>query len=97
MRRHRHEAISLNHKIVFRKNAYVGIFAGVGIRSNEARMLLKSNVDVARGVLNVEYSKGHDRHYIVMHESMLQLQLQLMPNYDAAIRKRRPDGLFFRP
>jgi integrase len=64
-----------------------------GIRTNEARMLRKGNVDLVHGVLNIEYSKGHDQHFIVMHDSML----RLMREYDAAIKKMYPDRLYFFP
>lgn len=64
-----------------------------GIRTNEARLLRKSNVDLVHGVLDIEYSKGHSQHFIVMHESML----QLMREYDSAISKMYPDRNFFFP
>lgn len=31
-----------------------------GIRTNEARLLLRENVDLRRGILDIQYSKGHD-------------------------------------
>lgn len=52
-----------------------------GIRTNEARLLLRENVDLGRGILDIRYSKGHDQHYIVLHDSML----EIMCRYDAAI------------
>lgn len=52
-----------------------------GIRTNEARLLLRENVDLGRGILDVRYSKGHDQHYNVLHDSML----EIMRRYDAAI------------
>lgn len=64
-----------------------------GIRTNEARMLRKSDVDLVHGVLNIEYSKGHAQHFIVMHDSML----QLMREYDCAISKMYPGRIFFFP
>ena len=64
-----------------------------GIRTNEARMLCKSGVDLIHGILNIEYSKGHDQHFIVMHDSML----KLMQEYDAAIAKMYPNRLYFFP
>ena len=64
-----------------------------GIRTNEARMIRKSNVDLIQGGLNIEYSKGHDQHFIVMHDSML----QLMREYDAVIGKMYPNRLYFFP
>ncbi len=64
-----------------------------GIRTNEARTLRCGNVDLVRGVLNIEYSKGHDQHFIVMHDSML----RLMREYDIAIGQIYPDRLYFFP
>jgi integrase len=64
-----------------------------GIRTNEARMLQKHNVDLVNGVLNIEYSKGHDQHFVVMHNSML----ELMRKYDTSIAKIYPDRLYFFP
>jgi site-specific recombinase XerD len=64
-----------------------------GIRTNEARMLRKSDVDLNHGVLDIAYSKGHDQHFIVMHDSMS----MLMREYDAAITKMYPGRLYFFP
>jgi site-specific recombinase XerD len=64
-----------------------------GIRTNEARMLRNSNVDLVHGILNIEYSKGHDQHFIVVHDSML----RLMREYDAVIKKMYPDRMYFFP
>lgn len=64
-----------------------------GIRTNEARLLRKGNVDLEYGVLNIEYSKGHPQHFIVMHDSML----QLMRKYNIAISRLYPDRIYFFP
>jgi site-specific recombinase XerD len=64
-----------------------------GIRTNEARMLRRRGVDLVHGVLNIEYSKGHGQHFIVMHDSML----ELMREYDAAISKMYSKRLYFFP
>lgn len=64
-----------------------------GIRTNEARMLRKSDVDLVHGVLNIAYSKGHPQHFIVLHDSML----QLMQEYDMAIGKMYPGRVYFFP
>ncbi|MDR1247357.1 MAG: tyrosine-type recombinase/integrase [Clostridiales Family XIII bacterium] len=64
-----------------------------GIRTNEARMLRKNDVDLIHGVLNIAYSKGHDQHFIVMHDSML----ELMREYDMVIAKMYPKRLYFFP
>lgn len=64
-----------------------------GIRTNEARMLQTANVNLSDGVLDIRYSKGHDQHYIVLHDSML----KLMQTYDRAIGKLYPDRTYFFP
>ena len=64
-----------------------------GMRTNEARKLRKSDVDIVHGILNIAYSKGHAQHFIALHDSML----QLMQDYDAAISKMYPDRTFFFP
>lgn len=64
-----------------------------GIRTTEARLLRTSNVDLEHGVLDIKYSKGHDQHYIVLHDTML----QLMREYDKTIRNMYPDRLYFFP
>ena len=64
-----------------------------GIRTNEARLLLMENVDLRRGILDIQYSKGHDQHYIVLHDSML----EIMRRYDAAINGIVPEREYFFP
>lgn len=64
-----------------------------GIRTNEARMLRTRDVDLVHGALNIEYSKGHSQHFIVLHDSML----GLMREYDIVIGKMYPDRAYFFP
>jgi len=64
-----------------------------GIRTTEARLLGTADVDLGNGILNIRYSKGHDQHYIVLHDSML----GLMRRYDNAIRRWYPDRTIFFP
>ena len=64
-----------------------------GIRTNEARMLRVKDVDLCSGILNIRYSKGHDQHYIVLHDSAL----TLLKKYDSAIGKVCPDRNYFFP
>ena len=47
----------------------------------------------ATGLLNIRYSKGHAQHYVVLHDSML----ELLKIYDAAIRKQYPHRAYFFP
>lgn len=64
-----------------------------GIRTTEARLLRAADVDMEQGILNIHYSKGHDQHYIVLHDSMT----ALMRRYDSAIRKWFPNRTYFFP
>jgi integrase len=64
-----------------------------GIRTNEARMLKAEDVDFIQGVLNIRYSKGHAQHYVVLHDSML----ELIKQYDISIRKQYPNRTYFFP
>ncbi len=64
-----------------------------GIRTNEARLLKTENVDLVHGIIDIRYSKGHDQHYIVLHDSML----ALMREYDDAISRLVPYRLYFFP
>jgi len=64
-----------------------------GIRTNEARMLRVEDVDLCHGILNIRYSKGQAQHYVVLHDSML----ELLKIFDAAIRKQYPHRPYFFP
>ena len=64
-----------------------------GIRTNEARMLRVEDVDLCHGILDIHYSKGHAQHYVVLHDSML----ELLKKYDAAIRKQYSHRAYFFP
>jgi len=64
-----------------------------GIRTNEARMLRVEDVDLCQGIMNIRYSKGHAQHYVVLHDSML----ELLKIYDAVIRKLYPHRIYFFP
>lgn len=64
-----------------------------GIRTNEARLLRVEDVSLHDGILNIRYSKGHNQHYIVLHDSML----QIMREYDTAIKHQYPNRTYFFP
>ena len=40
-----------------------------GLRPKEARMLKKNDVDLEHGVLNIVETKGHDQHYVAVHDA----------------------------
>ena len=62
-----------------------------GIRTNEARLLRVSDVNLDNGVLDIRYSKGHSQHFIVLHDTML----VLMRRYDSAMRMLYPEREYF--
>jgi len=64
-----------------------------GVRTTEARLLRRSNADLSHGVLNIEYSKGHAQHYVVLNDSIL----KLMNDYDIAIDALYPNRTYFFP
>lgn len=64
-----------------------------GIRTTEARLLTAEDVDLCSGVLNIRYSKGHDQHFVVLHDTML----DLMNKYDKVIREMHPGRTYFFP
>lgn len=64
-----------------------------GIRTTEARLLRKEDVNLENGVVNIRYSKGQNQHFIVLHDTML----ELMKKYDAAVSKMIPGRVYFFP
>ena len=62
-----------------------------GMRAIEARLLKRDNVDLVRGIIDIQKSKGHDQHYVVMHDTMT----NLMAEYDQAIAKLQPFREYF--
>lgn len=64
-----------------------------GMRTTEARLLRKEDVDLGSGVVNIRFSKGFNQHFTVLHNSML----GLMKIYDPAISKLVPHRVYFFP
>lgn len=56
-------------------------------------MLRIEDVDLCHGIINIRYSKGHVQHYIVLHDSMV----ELLKIYDVAIRKQYSHRAYFFP
>jgi len=64
-----------------------------GIRTNEARHLKPSDVDLIHGVLRIAISKGNNQRFVVLHDSML----EIMRQYDSAMKARCPMREYFFP
>lgn len=63
------------------------------MRTTEARLLRREDVCLEDGIVNIRYSKGYNQHFVVLHDSML----ELMKRYDVAISKLVPERIFFFP
>jgi len=64
-----------------------------GIRTTEARLLRREDVNLENGVVNIRYSKGYNQHFVVLHDTIL----DLMKKYDVAISKIISDRTLFFP
>ena len=64
-----------------------------GIRPNEARQLKRIEVDLVHGVLNITKTKGHDQHYVAIHESMV----SILREYDRRMEELVPERMYFFP
>lgn len=64
-----------------------------GVRTNEARLLHVDDVNLDQGVLNIRHSKGTFQHYVVLHDTML----DLLKRYNAAIQALHPRREYFFP
>jgi integrase len=64
-----------------------------GMRTVEIRLLKRNCVNLVTGVIDIQYSKGRDQHYVVLHDSML----NIMRQYDNAISRVYPDREYFFP
>ena len=62
-----------------------------GMRTTEARLLRTEDVDLRRGVIDIQKSKGYDQHYVVMHDTIA----NLMARYDRAIAELQPSRTYF--
>jgi len=62
-----------------------------GMRTTEARLLKRENVDLVHGVIDIQKSKGYDQHYVAMHDTMT----SLMVKYDLAVSELQPSREYF--
>jgi integrase len=72
---------------------YYRLLLSTGMRTNEARWLKRSDVDLTEGVININQSKGADQHRIALHKSML----ILLKRYDENMAKIMPNRTCFFP
>ena len=72
---------------------YYRLLYSTGMRTNEARWLNQSDVDLIEGVININQSKGADQHRVALHKSML----ELLGIYDEQMAKIMPNRTCFFP
>jgi len=71
--------------------AFFRLLYSSGIRTTEARLLKVCDVNLDDGVLDIRHSKGPAQHFVVLHDTML----DLMRRYDGAIRTLLPEREYF--
>lgn len=64
-----------------------------GIRTTEAILLERNDVNFGNGVVSIKRGKGYDQHYVVLHDTML----DLMHTYDREIAGLVPHRKMFFP
>ena len=62
-----------------------------GMRTVEARLLKRDNVNLSNGIVSIVDTKGYNEHYIVLHDSML----KLIQAYDKAMNQLLPGREYF--
>ena len=80
----------------FRRIQYSTFFRllySTGMRTNEARELKRSNVDLVLGVINIEKTKGYHQHRVALHHSVI----ELLKLYDEEMDKLMPNREVFFP
>jgi Phage integrase family. len=70
---------------------YYRLLLSTGMRTNEARWLNRSDVNLIDGVININQTKGFDQHRVALHDSML----RLLKIYEERMDKIMPDRTFF--
>ncbi len=62
-----------------------------GLRPKEAKILTRNSVDLEHGILNITETKGHDKHYVAVHESMA----EIIREYDRRMAELVPERTYF--
>ena len=60
-----------------------------GIRTTEAVLLERDDVNLENGVVSIKHGKGYDQHYVVLHDTMLPLMRIYDEKIDGLIPIRR--------
>lgn len=71
--------------------AFFRLLFSSGVRTTEARLPRRADVDLGHGVLDIQRSKGYDQHYVALHESMT----EVLRAYDVAAERLQPGREWF--
>lgn len=72
-------------------SVFFRLIYSTGMRTIEARLLPTENVDLATGIIDIKRSKGRDQHYVVLHDTML----NVMKKYDRAMKRLYTNRVYF--
>lgn len=72
---------------------YFRLLYSTGMRTNEARLLKCSDIDFDNGVININDSKGNDKHRVALHSSIW----ELLKKYHKAMSLVMPKRIYFFP
>lgn len=64
-----------------------------GMRTNEARLLARTDVSLEEGVISIRQTKGEQQRYVVIHPTLL----PVLQRYDAVVNKICPEREYFFP
>jgi len=64
-----------------------------GMRTNEARLLATTDVDLKEGVIGIRQTKGEQQRYVVVHPTVL----SILRRYDSVVKEICPDREYFFP
>lgn len=73
--------------------AFFRLLYSSGLRTTEARLLRKEDVNLLSGVINVRHTKGYNEHRVVLHDTMKDLLI----SYDQGMEKFIPHRKIFFP
>lgn len=76
---------SITAPVIFR------LIYSTGMRTVEARLLRRDNVNLSDGTVSIVNTKGYNEHYIVLHDSML----EVMRIFDKTMERLLPDRQYF--
>lgn len=79
------------HKIII--PVFFRLLFSSGMRTTEARLLKRKDVNLDNGIISIRDSKGDDSHHVVLHDSMK----ELMQEYDTAVNRFIPERTYFFP